>query len=281
MPGTSWVTDAPSAGDPGAPPVVGAVTDGGGGRSVSVGGGCAVAGESNSLPEDPCRVQTTGARPPPGARPTFVLAEPQREGVGAHSPPRNGQYSDGTPYFGRPRVQAAGGSHRMTGAPAACSGSMSSMKELSLEAEERQRRKLQLFFGVTPENVVREQLQRATRCHCSLDATPAPGRSGPSLHWVGRAAAKGLSRSAADTKHLRHLVQVLWDALEEAFTVASDGTLAPGGVTAVAMALSAAQGPSPPSASAREPAMPGLSFWRPFGTFQRRGPTTRSLSLRW
>jgi len=67
MPGTSRMTDAPLAGDPGALRALGAVALVGGGRAFPVGGGGTVADESDSPPEVPGRTPTTGARPPPGA----------------------------------------------------------------------------------------------------------------------------------------------------------------------------------------------------------------------
>jgi len=110
MPGTSPVTDASPAGDPGAAPALGAVALVGGGRAVPGGGGGTVAGESNSLPEDPGRTPTTGARPPPGAGRTSTMAEPQRGGVGVHPSPLDGQCPVVAPPFRPPRMEAVGSS---------------------------------------------------------------------------------------------------------------------------------------------------------------------------
>jgi len=84
MPGTSRVTDAPPAADPGAAPALSAMAPVAGGTAVPVGGGGTVAGESNSPPEDPGRKPTTGARPPSGAERTSTLMEPQAGGAGVH-----------------------------------------------------------------------------------------------------------------------------------------------------------------------------------------------------
>ena len=92
--------------------------------------------------------------------------------------------------------------------------------------------------------------KRTTRDYCSLDAPSGKGGSGPSLQEVGGAAAPGQPRMAADPGHLRLLAQVFHDAAEEASTAASDGTRVPGRGAAVALALAAAQGPSPGTASA-------------------------------
>jgi len=110
MPGTSQVTDAPPAGDPGAIPALGAVAPVGGVRAVPVGGGGTVACESNSTPEDPSRTPTTRARPPPGAGRTSTLMEPQAGGAGVHPSPLDGQRLEGVPPFGPPRVDAVGSS---------------------------------------------------------------------------------------------------------------------------------------------------------------------------
>jgi len=213
MPGTSRVTDAPPAGDPGALQALGAVALVGGGRAVPVGGGGTEAGESNSPPEDPGRTPTTGARPPPGAGRTSTLAESQRGGPGAHPSPLDGQRPDGAPPLCPPRVAAVGSS---SGAPAGeistGPGSSRSVDALSLEEEERQRRDLQTAFGVTLEEVARAQWQRSTSDHWSLDPPSAAGGSGPSLHGVGGAAPHGLSRPVADTAHLRQVAQVFRDA---------------------------------------------------------------------
>jgi len=235
MPGTSRVTIAPPAGDPGALRALGVVALVGGGRAVPVGGGGMVAGESNSPPEDPGHTPTTGSRPPPGAGRTSTLAESQRGGAGAHPSPLNGQRPDGAPPFGPPRVAARGSS---SGSPAGGiptgPGSSRSVDALSLEEEERQRRDLQRAFGVTSEVVARAQWQRSTRDHWSLDPPTAADGSGPSLRWVGGAATHGLSRPAADTARLRQVAQVFRDAEEEASTAASDGTPAPGRSASVA-----------------------------------------------
>jgi len=181
MPGTSRVTDALPAGDPGTLRALGAVALVGGGRAVPVGGGGTVAGESNSLPEDPGRTPTTGARPPPGAGRTSTLAESQRGGAGAHPSPLDGQRPEGAQPFGPPRVAAVGSS---SGAPAGGiptgPGSSRSVDALSLEEEKRQRRDLQRAFGVTPDEVARAQWQRSTRNHWSLDPPSAAGGWGPS-----------------------------------------------------------------------------------------------------
>jgi len=254
MPGTSRMTDAPPAKDLGATPALGAVALVGGGRAVPGGGGGTVAGESNSLPEDPGRTPTTGARPPPGAGRTSTLAG----GVGVHPSSLDGQRPAGAPPFGPPRVEAVGSSSgtRAGGTPAGL-GPIRPTDALSLEKEERQRRELQRAVGVTPEDVAREQWQRTTRDHWSLDAPSTVGGAGPSLHGIGGVAAQGGSRPATDTGHLRHLAQVFRDAAEETSTAASDGTPVPARSAAVAMALAAAQGPSPASASASALAPPG------------------------
>jgi len=141
MPGTSRVTDAPPAGDPGALRALGAVALVGGGRAVPVGGGGTVAGESNSPPKDPGGTPTTGALPLPGAGRTSTLAESQRGGAGAHPSPLDGQRPDGAPPFGPPRLAGVGGS---SGAPASGipigPGWSRSVDALSLEGEERPRR---------------------------------------------------------------------------------------------------------------------------------------------
>jgi len=116
MPATFRVTDAPPAGDPGAMRELGAVALVEGGRAVPAGGGGTVVGESKSLPEDPGRTTTTGARPPPGAERTSTLAESQRGGVGAHPTPLDGQRPDRAPTFGQPRVGAVGSSSGTTAA---------------------------------------------------------------------------------------------------------------------------------------------------------------------
>ena len=131
------------------------------------------------------------------------------------------------------------------------------MEALPLEEEKKQRRDLQRAFGVTPEEVGQAQWQRSTRDHWSLDPTSAAGGSGPSLHEVGGGDTHGLSRPVADTARLRQVVQVFRDAAKEASTGASDGTPAPGCISAVASALAAAKGHSPLSASAAETAAPG------------------------
>jgi len=259
MPGTSRVTDAPPAGDPGALRALGAMALVGGERAVPVGGGGTVAGESNSPPQDPVRTPTTGARPPPGAGRTSTLAEFQRGGAGAHPSPLDGQRPDGAPPFGPPRVAAVGSSSRApAGGLPTGPGSSRSVDALSLEEEEGQRRDLQRAFGDTPEEVALAQCQRSTRDHWSLAPPSAAGGSGTSLHGVGGAATHGLSRPVADTAHLRQVAQVFRDAAEAASTAASDGTPAPGRIAAVASALAAAQGPSPLSASAGKMAAPGL-----------------------
>jgi len=130
------------------------------------------------------------------------------------------------------------------------------MDALSLEEDERQRLELQRAFGVTPENVDRARWQRTTRNHWSLDAPSGAGGSGPSLQGVGGAAAPGPPRSVADPGHLRQLAQVFRDAEEKASTAASDGTPVPRRGAAVALALAAAQGHSPETASAGGPALP-------------------------
>jgi len=141
------------------------------------------------------------------------------------------------------------------------------MDALSLEEDERQRRKLQRAFGVTPEEVARARWKRTTRDHWSLDAPSGAGEWGPSLQGVGGAAASGPPRAAADPGPLRHLAQVFRDAAEEALTAASDGTPVPGPGAAVALAQAAAQSPSPGTASAGGPAPPepgsGTSGERP------------------
>jgi len=148
MPGTSRVTDAPPAGDPGATPALGAVAHVGGGRAVPGGGGGTVAGESNSLPEDPGRTPTTGARPPPGAGWTSTLADPQRGGVGVHPSALDGQCPVGAPPFSPPRMEAVGSSSgTRTGAQPTSLGPIRPTDALSPEEEERQRRELQRVSG--------------------------------------------------------------------------------------------------------------------------------------
>jgi len=99
---------------------LGAVALVGGGRAVPGGGGGTVAGEANSLPEDPGRTPTTGARPPSGAGRTSTLAESQRGGVGVHPSPLDEQCPVGAPPFGPPRLEAVGSSSgtRTGGQPA-------------------------------------------------------------------------------------------------------------------------------------------------------------------
>jgi len=258
MPGTSRVTDAPPAGDPGTLRALGAVALVGGGRAVQAGGGGTVAGASNSPPEDPGRTPTTGARPPPGAGRRSTLAESQRGGAGAHPSPLDGQRPEVAPPSCPPRVAAVGSS---SGAPAGGiptgPGSSRSVDALSLEEEERQRRDLQRAFGVTPDEVTRAQWQRSTRDHWSLDPPSAVGGPGPSLHGVSGGATHGLSRPVADTVRLRQVVQVFRDAADEASTAALNGTPAPGRSAAVASALAATQLPSSLSASAGDTAAPG------------------------
>ena len=166
MPGTSRVTDAPPAGDLGAMPALGAVALVWGGRAVPGGGGGTVAGESNSLPEDPGRTPTTGARHLPGAGRTYTLAEPQRGGVGVHPSPLDGQCPVGAPLFGPPRMEAVGSSSgSQTARHPNILGPIRPTDALSPEEEERQRRERQRVFGVTPKDVARAQWQRTTRDH--------------------------------------------------------------------------------------------------------------------
>jgi len=106
--GTSRVTDAPQAADPETTPALVDVAPVGGGRAVPVGGGGTVAGESDSLPVDPGRTPTTGARPSPGAGWTSTLMESQLGGAGVNRAPLDGQRLDGAPPFGPPRVGAVG-----------------------------------------------------------------------------------------------------------------------------------------------------------------------------
>ena len=268
MLGTSRVTDAPQAGDPGKTPALGDVAPVGGGRAVPVGVGGTVAGESDSPPADPGRTPTTGARPPPGAGRTSTLMDSQPGGAGVHPSPLDGQRLDGAPPFGPPRVEAVGSSSgTMVGGTPAGRGSNQPMDALSLEEEEWRRRELPRALGATPDDVARAPWQRATRDHWLRDAPPAAGGSGPSLHGVGGVPTQGLPWLAADTTNPRHLAQVLRDAAEEASTAASDGTPILGRGAAVALALAAAQGPSPGSASAGGPAPPepgsGTSGGRP------------------
>jgi len=110
IPGTSRVTYAPPAGVLGATPALRAVARVVGGRAVPGGGGDTVAGESSSLPEDPGRTPTTGARRPPGAARKSTLAESQRGGVGVRPSPLDGQCPAWAPPFGPPRVEAVGSS---------------------------------------------------------------------------------------------------------------------------------------------------------------------------
>jgi len=80
------------------------------------------------------------------------------------------------------------------------------------------------MFGVTPEDVARAQWQRSTCDHCSLDPPSAVGGAGLSLRGVAGVAARGRSRSAADTRRQRRVAQVFRDAAEEASIAALDGT---------------------------------------------------------
>jgi len=278
MPRTIRVTDAPPAGDPGALRALGSVALVKGGMAVPAGGGGAVAGESNSPPEDPGRTPTTGALPPPGAGRTSTLAKSQRGGAGAHPSPLDGQLQDGAPPSGPPRLDAVGSSSgTAAGGIPTGPGSSRSVDALSLEEEERQRRDLQRAFGVTPENEARAQWQRSTRDHWSLDPPTAAGGSGLRLHGVRGAATHGLSRPAADTARLRHLAQVFPDAAEEVSTAASDGTPAPRRSAAVSSAFAAAQGPSPRSESAGNDGGPGSRLGHTRGVVQGCGLRRRGV----
>ena len=95
-------------------------------------------------------------------------------------------------------------------------GTIRSTHVLSLQEDERQRRKLQRGFGVTPAAVAPAQWQQAARDHWSLDAPLRDGGAGPRLHEVGGAALSGVLLPAADTRHLSHLAQQFRDAAEEA-----------------------------------------------------------------
>jgi len=136
---------------------LGAVALVGGGRAVPGGGGGTVAGETKSLPEDPGRTPTTGARPPPGAGRTSTLAESQRGGGGVHPSSLDGQCPAGAPPFGPPRVEAVGSSSgTRTGGQPAGLGPIRPTDALSPEEEKQQRREIQSVFGVTPEDVARK-----------------------------------------------------------------------------------------------------------------------------
>jgi len=130
------------------------------------------------------------------------------------------------------------------------------VEALSLKRE-RHRWELQRAFGFTPEDAARAQWQHSTRAHWSLDALSAAGGARPSLPEVGGVAAQGLSRSAADTRRLRHVAQVFRDVAEEASASVSGGTPVLGRSATVTADLVAAQGPSSMSASASEPAPRG------------------------
>jgi len=177
--------------------------------------------------------------------------EPQAGGAGVHPSPLDEQRLEGAPPFGSPRVDAVGSSSgTLVGGTPTGREPRRLMDALSPEEDERQRPESQRAFGVTPEEVARARWQRTTRDYWSLDAPSGTGGSGPSLQGVGGAAAPGQPRVAADPGHLRLLAQVFHDAAEEASTAASDGTRVPGRGAAVALALAAAQGPSPGTASA-------------------------------
>jgi len=255
---------------------LGTVAPVGGGRAVPGGGGGTVAGESKSLPKDPCRTPTAGARPPPGAGRTSTLAESQRGGVAVNPSPLDGQCPAEAPPFCPTHMKAVGSSSgTRAGGTHSGLGRIRPTDALSLKEKERQRQELQRAFGITPEDVARAQWQHTTRDHWSLDAPSTVGGGGPSLNGIGGVAAEGPSRPATDTGHLRHLAQVFRDTAEETSTAASEGTPVPASSAAVAMALAAAKGPSCASASASAPAPPGPGQ----GTSGKRPPA--GVSAKW
>jgi len=166
MPDCSRVTDTPPEGDPGATLALGAVALVGGGEAFSVGGGGTVAGESNSLLEDPGRTPNTGARPPPGAGRTSTLMDPLLGGRGAHPSLLDGQRRDGAPHLSTPRGEAV---HSASGTvvcgPITGPGPSRHIHALSLKGDQRKSQELQRAFEVTPEDLAQARSQRATRNH--------------------------------------------------------------------------------------------------------------------
>ena len=100
-----------------------------------------MAGELNSLPEDPGRTPTTGARHPSGAGRTSTLMEPLMRGTKVYPSPLYGERLDVAPPFDPPRVEAVGSASRtVVGERPAGRGSSRPLDALSLEWDKQHRR---------------------------------------------------------------------------------------------------------------------------------------------